>query len=60
MLMFAARSGSKEVVSLILEKGADVKAAAKNGPTALHTGRDPLLESPRAWSSCSGPRMRHL
>ena len=65
-LMFAlaggglARSGNTEVVSLLLEKGADVNAAGEDGPTALHTGRDPLLERPRARSCCRGPRMRHL
>ena len=59
-LLVAAGSGSEEVVSLLLEKGADIKATNEKGPTALHTGRDPLLETPRARSCCSGPRMRYL
>ena len=59
-LMRAVDSGSEEVAKLLLEKGADVKATNKQGPTALHTGRDPLQERPRARSCCRGPRMRHL
>ena len=59
-LMVVAKKGHKEVAKLLLENGADVNVKDEDGPTALHTGRDPLLERPRARSCCRGPRMRHL
>ena len=57
-----AFGGSKEVVALLLEKVAkeSVNFADKEGPSALHTGRDPLLKRPRARICSSGSRMRHL
>ena len=54
-MITAEQGASKEVVALLLKEGADVRAKSKTGPSALHTGRDPLLKRPRTRICSSGP-----